>query len=204
MEIKVERQNRKTIVLKIINRERAVLKAPFFLSDKKIQQFIDEKRSWIEKTVAKLDRKNDFCKGFDLDNYIYIFGDNIGLVCDIVKSKARGNKKAYYKSKFSMLEAISTEISQRIGLGFAEVCICNSVRIWGSYNTSRKMKLNWKLILLPRRLVEYVIIHELCHSRHMNHSSKFWNLVEKYCPDYKKRKAELSNYSFILNCHFDA
>ena len=64
------------------------------------------------------------------------------------------------------------------------------------------MKLNWKLLILPRNLAEYVVCHELCHSLHMNHQPKFWKAVEKICPDFKTRKKELSKYGFLLKNGF--
>ena len=93
-------------------------------------------------------------------------------------------------------------ISNETGLAYNEIKMINSVRVWGSFNTAGIMKLNWKLVLLPVQLIEYVICHELCHGLQMNHSSKFWENVSKICPDYKKHKKELYRYSFLLKDKF--
>ncbi len=59
---------------------------------------------------------------------------------------------------------------------------------WGSCSTSGDISLNWRLVLLPSELVDYVLVHELCHLRHMDHSSDFWSLVGSAIPDYRKRR----------------
>lgn len=70
--------------------------------------------------------------------------------------------------------------------------------MWGSMNNKKEMRLNWKLIILPEKLIEYVIIHELCHIKYLNHSKLFWQEVSKYLPDYKSRRNNLKEYSFIM------
>jgi len=59
---------------------------------------------------------------------------------------------------------------------------------WGSCGIHNDINLNWLLILAPEKVMEYVVIHELCHIKERNHSANFWNLVEKHCPDYKKHR----------------
>lgn len=56
---------------------------------------------------------------------------------------------------------------------------------WGSCGIHDDLNLNWLLVLAPTKVLEYVVIHEICHIQERNHSASFWNLVEKYCPDYK-------------------
>ncbi|MDE6583297.1 MAG: M48 family metallopeptidase [Clostridia bacterium] len=110
--------------------------------------------------------------------------------------------KKYYLSMFGNLEKIALEVSNKTGLSYKQLKSCESSRIWGSYSSTRVMKLNWKLIVLPYRLVYYVVCHELCHSVHMNHKPQFWKDVEKLCPDYKELKKELKKYSFVLRFKF--
>jgi len=65
---------------------------------------------------------------------------------------------------------------------------------WGSCSREARLALHYKLSLLPRPLAEYVIVHELCHTRHFNHSATFWGLVERFCPEYKRCRKELRRY----------
>ena len=204
MNIKIEKEKRRTIVLKLIDKENLLVKAPIFITKSKIQEFIYSKRNWIARAIQKFERKQQFSSMFDLENNIYINGKCVGKVDDLIKSKAKNRLKAFYLKQFSSLEELAKSISERIGLGYKEIKSCNSVRVWGSYSAKGVMKLNWKLVLLPQHLIEYVIIHELCHGRHMNHSLKFWLLVEKYCENYKRYKKEIENYSFVLTNDFCA
>ena len=58
----------------------------------------------------------------------------------------------------------------------------------GSCDSRKCLSFNWKLILMPIEIIDYVVIHELCHILHFNHSKLFWKEVSIYCPDYKKQK----------------
>ena len=59
---------------------------------------------------------------------------------------------------------------------------------WGSCSAKGKLEFNWKIIIAPTRIVDYVVIHELCHLVHHNHGPKFWKSVERPCPDFRERK----------------
>ncbi len=201
MNIKIEKQRRKTIFLKVIDYENAILKAPKNLSDKKVEEFLASKRGWLEKVASKLRQKQIFKQSYDLTEDVYLFGENLGNLQDL-KLASQNSIKRYYQSYFAEIETMAKEISKSIGLAFCELKMHNSMRVWGSFSSTGTMKLNWKLVILPKNLIEYVIIHELCHSKQMNHSPKFWLLVEKFCPNYKHLKTELSNFSFVLKEQF--
>ncbi len=59
---------------------------------------------------------------------------------------------------------------------------------WGSCSSKHNINLNWKLIMMPEEILNYVVVHELAHLKQMNHSKAFWEEVEKVLPDYKKQK----------------
>ncbi len=69
---------------------------------------------------------------------------------------------------------------------------------WGSCSYKNSISLNSYLVMLPKELIEYVVIHELSHIKHKNHSKEFWSLVECYCPEYKKSKAEIKKYGLFI------
>jgi predicted metal-dependent hydrolase len=76
----------------------------------------------------------------------------------------------------------------------ASVRIGNQKSRWGSCSTKRNLNFNYKIVLLPKELSDYVIVHELCHLRQMNHSEKFWSLVEEQIPNWKTLRKELKKY----------
>lgn len=205
MKIEIVKQKRKTIVLKIVDSKHSILKVPQNMSDKKIQEFLTSKTDWLNKNIQKLQQKEEFSSQFDFEKYIYLNGKFAMPVEDIVIGFDKMIPKAkhqcvvkYYQSMFEKLEHIAQKLSHETGLSYDAIKMTDSKRVWGSFNTKRLMKLNWKLVILPENLVEYVIYHELCHSIHMNHKPQFWQSLGTICPDYKKRKKELSKYSFVL------
>ena len=69
---------------------------------------------------------------------------------------------------------------------------------WGSCSETGNIHLNWRIIMAPKFAVDYIIYHEMCHTKHMDHSKRFWNLVEEVCPNYKKAEKWFKDYGFIL------
>jgi predicted metal-dependent hydrolase len=77
------------------------------------------------------------------------------------------------------------------GLRPRRVTVSNARRQWGSCSAGNDVRLNWRLVTAPPPLLDYVIVHELCHIAHKNHSQRFWDLVERYIPDCRARRREL-------------
>ena len=205
MKIVVVKEKRKTISLKIENSSSAILKVPKQLSQKEIDKFLESKKRWIEKNVSKMTVNEEFASSFDLKNNLYIDGKLYAAANTVVLGFDRlsetGKKTAvrkFYKSQFVVLENLAKECSERFGLYYDSIMPTTSVKVWGSYSSKRVMKLNWKLVIVPRELAFYVICHELSHSRHFNHSPRFWNEVERMCPNYKILRKRLNEYGFLL------
>ena len=97
-----------------------------------------------------------------------------------------------------ILTDVTERKSKEMGLQFASVSIGSARKRWGSCNSLREIHYTFRLIYAPKEVVEYVVVHELCHIRQMNHSQAFWREVEKYCPDYKQKRAWLKARSFLL------
>ncbi|MDB5194677.1 MAG: putative metal-dependent hydrolase [Parcubacteria group bacterium] len=76
---------------------------------------------------------------------------------------------------------------------YKDVRIKNTKSRWGSCSRKGNLNFNYKLALIPERLADYIIVHELCHLKEMNHGPKFWKQVERAMPDYKERRRELKN-----------
>ena len=100
----------------------------------------------------------------------------------------RKEAKSYLPRRLSFL-------AEEHGFSFARSKITHSSSRWGSCSSSGTISLNIGMMNLPFELIDYVIIHELCHTRHMNHSTKFWDEVAKFDPHYKIHRNELKKYS---------
>lgn len=94
-----------------------------------------------------------------------------------------------------LVHARLTHWNQFYGLIYKRVAIRNQRSRWGSCSTKGNLNFNYRLIFLPESLVDYIIVHELCHLRHFNHGTEFWLEIEKTIHDYRERKAELHTVS---------
>jgi len=83
-------------------------------------------------------------------------------------------------------------------LYFNRIAIRNQRRVWGSCSGKGNLNFNYRIILLPAHLADYIIVHELCHLKELNHSKKFWELVSLTFPNYKEARKELKNYRFFV------
>lgn len=93
--------------------------------------------------------------------------------------------------------------NQFYGYTYGRVAIRDQRSRWGSCSSKRNLNFNYRLVLIPIELVDYVIVHELCHLEHFNHSELFWDTVAKALPEYKKLKAELHTVSKNMHLYMD-
>ncbi len=85
------------------------------------------------------------------------------------------------------------------------ISIKNHQRLWGSCSSRGNLNFNWRLLCLPQHLADYVVVHELCHIREMNHSRQFWAHVESLLPEWRTHRAELRRYApTFFNAHYSA
>lgn len=104
----------------------------------------------------------------------------------------------YEEAAQRVLPKRARELSDLTGLKPTKVSLRKQRTLWGSCSPSGSIQLNWKLISAPLKVIDYVIIHELAHLKHPNHSKFFWNEVASHCPDYKQLRLWLKKhyYSF--------
>ena len=186
--VKIEKSNRKTISIQVLDTATVQVKAPLRCSNKNIWEFISSKTSWINKQIAQINKKQHFANNFDFEKYTYLLGE-IYTKQDL----------SYVEAAKKYLPKIAEKLAAQLGYWYKELKLKHSKRIWGSFSSKKQLVLNINCVILPLNLIEYVIVHELCHSKEMNHSPKFWKLVGIHLPDYKKRKEQLKNYAFVLN-----
>ncbi len=107
------------------------------------------------------------------------------------EDRAQAVHNFYRRQAQKHLKARLLYWSQRTGLSPVGLSIRGQKTRWGSCSGSGEISLNWKLLAAPPEVIDYVIVHELAHLKHMNHSPSFWRLVEQWVPNFKKYRSQL-------------
>lgn len=109
-------------------------------------------------------------------------------------------KRYYYQQCKAVIENRIHFYSNIIKVKPKSIRLSDNKSNWGTCNSKRELSFNWKLIMAPIEVIDYVVVHELCHILHMNHDRSFWRLVGKYMPNYEESKAWLaqSNWKMTL------
>ncbi len=174
-EIKIIRSNRKTLAIEITKEAEVLVRAPYHLSTVEIQKFIVEKQDWILKHVRK--RMDELQEK-----------ENTPA---ITLSPADVQKLA--KEACSYIPERVRYFAPLIGVTYGRITIRNQKTRWGSCSSKGNLNFNCLLMLTPKEVIDYVVVHELCHRLEMNHSPKFWAEVEKILPDYKLHRKWLKD-----------
>lgn len=168
MKIVVTRKRIKHMYLRVDEDGIVRVSAPLRVSDREIRSFVESRRDWIEKTVQ---RKEERAK--DLPEY---------LSRPELKKAARNELKARLEKRVPAME-------QMTGLRCSGWTIRDVKSYWGKCDIrTHRITFNLRLVNRTDKELDYVIIHELCHTVYGNHSKEFWALVERYMPDYKAVK----------------
>ncbi len=175
MTLRVIRSARKTIGLQVKEDGEVLLRIPNRLSARALQDFLNREQSWIWQKAEQMQSR-------------------------IKQREATGATPVGQLSR-EELEKIKEKIGSRVryygkimGVTVGRITIRNQKTRWGSCSSKGNLNFNYQLYYLPDELLDYVVIHELVHRRHMNHSADFWAEVEKYCPDYKIYRKQLNEY----------
>jgi predicted metal-dependent hydrolase len=90
-------------------------------------------------------------------------------------------------------------LNKKPKFSFGEIFIKNHRTLWGSCSDQGNINLNWRLIMAPRFVSDYILFHEMCHLKYLNHSRRYWSLVSDICPDYQKAENWIREYGFLLH-----
>lgn len=211
------RKRRRTLSL-LVRSDEIVVRAPWRASDEAIQALLLQKRTWIHKVHAELVNKRDTRD--IIPAFIWYLGELVplqvqaseatvwsgrydtasfvvsGPALALDSTKVRDIIYAWYRREaLRMLPPRLTALAQTHGFDSFSVRIKTQQTRWGSCSAKRNINLNWRLILTPPWVMDYVMIHELCHLQEMNHSSRFWQLVATLMPDYEAAKAWLRQHA---------
>ncbi len=176
MDIEIIKSKRKSLAIEVKKDSRVVVRAPLFVSNREIQKFIAEKSAWIEKSIEKVKARNEQEKQNPAQKFT---AEEIHSLAD--KALEIIPKRVEYYAKI-------------MGVTYGRITIRNQVSRWGSCSDKGNLNFNCLLMLCPAEVMDYVVVHELCHLKEMNHSKRFWSLVESFCPEYEKHKRWLKEH----------
>ncbi|MDE6274824.1 MAG: M48 family metallopeptidase [Clostridiales bacterium] len=205
---KVIRGRRRTLTLNVEKNGEVVVRAPLSLSDAEISRFVKRHRRWVLKRLAARqnipqisladgERITIFGKSYLLaTGRTRIAGDTVFLPQEgRAEALARLLKPFCYEPMFRLTQ----QIAERYGFAFSRVRISSARSRWGSCNRERVIAYTFRLAFLPPEIIEYIAVHELCHTVCFNHSTAFWREVSRILPDYKVRRSNLKSYGYLMD-----
>lgn len=167
----LKRDYRKTLSITITQKGELLIKAPLSVSEGKIERFLNQKRFWIYKQTKRQ---------LEMQEKRVVRSEE-----EIKKGMEQARKVLTGKTEY---------YAQLLGVEYKKIRIGNQKTRWGSCSSRGTISYNWHLVLMPERILDYVVVHELCHVIEMNHSPRFWSKVETILPDYKERRTWLKKH----------
>lgn len=211
------KSKRKSLSLCIMKDGRVIVRAPIKASNNDIEKFVYEKQNWLSDKLSII-RNNqvNFSDILSYNKFLYLgqrctlkydnckkiqLGDDFKILIPnkIDKQKLLKSLKVWYiKQAKEIIINRSNEISSKLKLYPSDIKITGYKGRWGACNSKNVISYNWRLIMLEPNIIDYVIIHELCHMIEFNHSKRFWELVCAFMPTAKTTRLKMKDYSFLL------
>ena len=214
LRVEVVRSIRRTAALHIIGRDLQV-RVPDHVGDERVAAFLKRKRPWIRSKVAEIQllpphRSKELVSG---ESFPYLGrnyrlkvqeGHQVGVCLSggylraTIRPAEQGEHQAlriqqylqnwYRSTALERLQDKTNRYAQQIGVSPASVSVRNFKSRWGSCDKNGEVVFNWNIIKAPHSIVDYVVIHELCHLIHPNHSKDFWQLVGRHDASYPEHR----------------
>ncbi|MBE5827939.1 MAG: M48 family metallopeptidase [Butyrivibrio sp.] len=173
-EIELIRSRRRTISIEVTKDQRVIVRAPNRASLTDINRFIGEKADWIDKSLNRMGQlRQEQAQRKELSP------QEVKLL--VTRAKRIIPQRVRY-------------FADQMGVTYGRITIRMQKSRWGSCSAQGNLNFNCLLMRAPETIVDYVVVHELCHLKEMNHSERFWAEVEKVLPDYKERRKWLKDH----------
>lgn len=210
---------RKSLAIRMTVSGELEVKAPGQMKEREIKWFLLEKKDWIYKQVMRAEERKKQKAPFEWkdgacipingrDYYLRVESEqgkkreavqliNHEIVIkteDVSKENIRELAVLWFKKACKpLLESRVKHFADNMQAEYHRVVLKEQKTCWGSCSNRKNLNFNWKLLLMPPEIMDYVIVHELSHLWEMNHSPQFWDNVEAVLPDYKKKRKWLKD-----------
>lgn len=209
------RSRRSSITIQITPQGELVVKAPKFMPQFVIDKFLHEKSDWIEKTLAKVSTRQTKQKTYhEGEEFLFLGITHTLKFVDRIEVSAKNGKllfpkalvfrikkelENWYKNKAK--EIITRRVSyhaKQMGKEYTSVMFSQTSSKWGTCTHENKLQFNWKLVMAPLIVLDYVVIHELAHTIYKHHQNSFWKEVARFTPAYKQHRKWLNDHAHLL------
>ena len=224
MNILITRTKRKKTISILIKDGNVEVKAPFNLKQNEIDAFILKKEKWIKNKILLQKKIKQLSKKKFINGEVFKFlGKDLMLkinisvakktyikndyICLDLKNNTKNNRDKIKKELELFYRSFSEKIlkektlieSKKMNLKVEKIKVRSYKNRWGSCSSNGDISYNWKLIMAPEKIINYVIIHELCHLIHFNHSREYWEEVSKKLPNYRESKEWLKSNQYLFD-----
>ncbi len=209
------RSRRQTLSLQVDHTGAVTVRAPLRLAQKEIDRFFLSKQDWLSKTLARIRVAEESRPRLTVEDGAclpFLGGSLIlrletrrdaRLEGDVLRLPTEDSDQALERwlrrQAREDLAARTARFSALMGLTPSGVKITGARTRWGSCSGQNGLNFTWRLILCPPELIDYVVVHELSHIRHKDHSAAFWNTVEHVLPDCALRRRALQEHRFVMD-----
>lgn len=185
IEYSVIRSNRKTYSITISEDGTLLLRVPLYLRNTDTERILLEKQLWITEKLERLKERQakKAANDFTPEQRQFLERRYIDAAREYIPKRV-----AYYKNAYPAY----------ISGDYSRIQIRDQKTRWGSCSSRGTLSFNWRLMLAPPAILDYVVVHELCHLTHMNHSGDFWSCVAAILPDYKEKRRWLKEHGHEL------
>lgn len=188
MEYQLIRSARKTVAIQIDRQGRVVVRAPRRCPQPYIEAFVTEKRAWIEKKLEEIRRQEAERERVRRQ----------GGTASLALPQNSAEEAIYRTQAAEIFARKAAYYAGRMGVTFDRITIRDQKTRWGSCSSKGNLNFNWRLVLAPVPVLDYVVVHELAHRREMNHSARFWAIVGEVMPDYQIHRKWLRDHGASL------
>lgn len=219
---KIVRSNRQTVSIEVSIQGEVLVRVPHRLGNSEVHKLVESKGEWIaRKRWEMLRQKPSVQKVYKDGMELWYLGQQFQLKIKRQNSDANvvriGEGELllelpmdsevdikqiliawYYRQAANEIEKRVKFYASRMGVTYHRISIKDQKTRWGSCSSKGNLNFNFRLIMAPADVIDYVVVHELCHRKHMNHSELFWKAVEEVIPEYRKSKEWLKQYGAQL------